>query len=266
MNDSFESATETSATETPVLAGAAADLARRLGSLDWSATLADLDARGWGRLPQLFDAATCARLAESYDDGARFRSRVVMARHGFGQGEYRYFAYPLPPEIAVLRDLAYGRLVELANRWQVALGQEPRFPPRHADLLRQCRLAGQSRPTPLLLRYRAGDYNCLHQDLYGEVVFPLQMTVLLSAPAIDFDGGEFVLTEQRPRRQSRAQVVPLTRGDAVVFPASIRPVTGLRGAYRATMRHGVSEVTAGQRHALGIIFHDARQAVKEVEP
>lgn len=230
----------------------------RLDGPDWQAALAGVAAQGWGRLPRLFDAEACARLVAGYDDRAQFRSHVVMARHGFGQGEYRYFAYPLPPGIATLRDRAYRQLVDLANHWQVLLGHEARFPPHHADLIRQCQSAGQQRPTPLLLRYRAGDYNCLHQDLYGERVFPLQMTVLLSAPADDFEGGEFVLTEQRARRQSRVQVVPLARGDAVIFPASIRPVASARGWSRATMRHGVSEVTAGRRHALGIIFHDAR--------
>ena len=239
-------------------AAAAAALRTRLDAQDWPDVLASLDARGWARLPRLLDAAECAALVARYDDAAQFRSRVVMARHGFGQGEYRYFAYPLPPDVDVLRDLAYGRLVELANRWQAALGSDQHFPARHGDLLRQCRSQGQVRPTPLLLRYRPGDYNCLHQDLYGEVVFPLQFTILLSAPGVDFEGGEFVLTEQRPRRQSRVQVVPLARGDAVIFAASVRPVAGSRGWYRVNQRHGVSEVTRGCRHALGVIFHDAR--------
>jgi hypothetical protein len=216
-----------------------------------------LEGDGHALLPGLLDARDCRALVRSYDDRALFRSRIVMARHGFGRGEYSYFAYPLPEIVAVLRETLYPPLAEVANRWNAALGIAARFPADHAGYLRRCHRAGQTRPTPLLLRYGAGDYNCLHQDLYGEEVFPLQVTVLLAEPGRDFTGGEFVLTEQRPRRQSRAEVVPLGRGDAVVFPVHHRPVEGSRGFYRAKLRHGVSRVRSGQRHALGIIFHDA---------
>jgi uncharacterized protein len=197
-------------------------------------------------------------LAGLYSREDAFRDRVVMARHGFGRGEYKYFRYPLPEIVARMRSALYPRLAPLANRWNVALGLEPRFPDRHAQFLRRCHAAGQRRPTPLLLQYAAGDYNCLHQDLYGEHVFPLQLTVLLAEPGRDFAGGEFVLTEQRPRMQSRAEVVPLAKGDAVVFAVRHRPVRGSRGVYRVNLRHGVSRVRWGQRHTLGIIFHDAR--------
>ena len=216
-----------------------------------------LEGEGHVLLPGLLGARDCRALVRSYDDRALFRSRVVMARHGFGRGEYSYFAYPLPERVAALRESLYPPLAEVANRWNAALGIAARFPADHAAYLRRCHRAGQTKPTPLLLRYGAGDYNCLHQDLYGEEVFPLQVTVLLAEPGRDFSGGEFVLTEQRPRRQSRAEVVPLGRGDAVVFPVHHRPVEGSRGFYRAKLRHGVSRVRSGQRHALGIIFHDA---------
>jgi len=216
-----------------------------------------LEGEGHALLPGLLGARDCRALLRSYDDRALFRSRVVMARHGFGRGEYSYFAYPLPEIVARLRETLYPPLAEVANRWNAALGIAARFPADHARYLRRCHRAGQTRPTPLLLRYGAGDYNCLHQDLYGDEVFPLQVTVLLAEPGRDFSGGEFVLTEQRPRRQSRAAVVPLGRGDAVVFPVRHRPVEGSRGFYRAKLRHGVSRVRSGQRHALGIIFHDA---------
>jgi hypothetical protein len=216
-----------------------------------------LDAEGYAVLPRLLGARDCKALVRSYDDRARFRSRIVMARHGFGRGEYSYFAYPLPERVQGLRESLYPSLAAVANRWNAALGIPARFPADHAEYVKRCHGAGQTRPTPLLLRYAEGDYNCLHQDLYGEEVFPLQATVLLAEPGRDFDGGEFVLTEQRPRRQSRAEVVPLARGDAVVFPVQHRPVAGSRGFYRARLRHGVSRVRAGQRHALGIIFHDA---------
>jgi len=216
-----------------------------------------LEGEGHALLPGLLGARDCRALLRSYDDRALFRSRVVMARHGFGRGEYSYFAYPLPEIVARLRETLYPPLAEVANRWNAALGIAARFPADHAGYLRRCHRAGQTRPTPLLLRYGAGDYNCLHQDLYGDEVFPLQVTVLLAEPGRDFSGGEFVLTEQRPRRQSRAAVVPLGRGDAVVFPVRHRPVEGSRGFYRAKLRHGVSRVRSGQRHALGIIFHDA---------
>ncbi|PHV30143.1 proline hydroxylase [Janthinobacterium sp. BJB426] len=208
-------------------------------------------------MPGLLDADACVALAAQYDDASRFRSKVVMQRHGFGQGEYQYFAHPLPDLVAALRTGLYSPLAVIANRWHAAMGIETRFPSSHADFLARCHAAGQNRPTPLLLRYREGDYNCLHQDLYGEHVFPLQLAVLLSRPQDDFTGGEFVLTEQRPRMQSRAEVVPLAQGDAVLFPVAQRPVNGTRGSYRVNMRHGVSRLRSGLRHTLGIIFHDA---------
>lgn len=224
---------------------------------DWGRAEAELDDRGCALLPGLLSAADCAALAALYERPDRFRSKVIMQRHGFGQGEYQYFAYPLPEPVAALRCALYEPLVPIANRWQQALGLDARFPARHADFIARCHAAGQRRPTPLLLRYREGDYNCLHQDLYGEQVFPLQIAVLLSEPGEDFEGGEFVLTEQRPRQQSRPEVVPLRRGDAVLFAVNQRPVTGTRGIYRVAMRHGVSRLRAGRRHTLGLIFHDA---------
>jgi hypothetical protein len=216
-----------------------------------------LDERGFGVIPSLLDAGACDRLAASYDDSARFRSRVVMARHGFGRGEYQYFNYPLPPDIAALRRELYAALAPIANSWNQRMDNDARFPGTHEAFLSQCHAAGQRRPTPLLLRYGDGDFNCLHQDLYGEQVFPLQMAVLLSRPGDEFTGGEFVLTEQRPRQQSRVEVVPLTQGDAVVFAVNERPVQGARGDYRVKMRHGVSRLLSGRRHTLGIILHDA---------
>lgn len=224
---------------------------------DWERAEAELDARGCALLPGLLSAADCAALAALYESPDRFRSKVIMQRHGFGQGEYQYFAYPLPEPVAALRCALYEPLVPIANRWHQALGLDARFPARHADFIARCHAAGQRRPTPLLLRYREGDYNCLHQDLYGEQVFPLQIAVLLSEPGEDFEGGEFVLTEQRPRQQSRPEVVPLRRGDAVLFAVNQRPVMGTRGIYRVAMRHGVSRLRAGRRHTLGLIFHDA---------
>ena len=226
-------------------------------AIDWDDVGAQLDAAGCAVIPGLLDARLCTQLAACYDQPQRFRSRVVMERHGFGRGEYQYFAYPLPEPVAALRATLYPPLARIANRWQAALGLDVRFPAEHPDFLARCHAAGQLRPTPLLLRYRAGDYNCLHQDLYGEQVFPLQVAVLLSRPGEDFEGGEFVLTEQRPRMQSRAEVVGLGQGDAVVFAVNGRPVQGTRGVYRVAMRHGVSRVRRGLRHTLGIIFHDA---------
>jgi hypothetical protein len=225
--------------------------------IDWDRTGAELDAYGCAVVPALLDPGQCAALAGSYGNDALFRSRVVMERHGFGRGEYRYYAYPLPEDLARLRTGLYPPLARIANRWQAALGLDERYPLEHAQYLARCHGAGQARPTPLLLQYGPGDYNCLHQDLYGEHVFPLQVAVLLSRPDGDFSGGEFVLTEQRPRMQSRAEVVPLRQGDAVVFPVHTRPVNGTRGVYRVNMRHGVSRLRSGQRHTLGIIFHDA---------
>jgi hypothetical protein len=226
-------------------------------AIDWEQVEADLNAHGCAIVPGLLDPAQCQALAASYADSGRFRSRVVMERHGFGKGEYQYFSYPLPELVAALRGSMYGPLAAIANRWHAALEIDTRFPASHGAFLRRCHEAGQLRPTPLLLQYRAGDYNCLHQDLYGEHVFPLQAAVLLSKPGQDFTGGEFVLTEQRPRMQSRAEVVPLGQGDCVIFPVNVRPVNGARGAYRVAMRHGVSRLRSGSRHTLGIIFHDA---------
>lgn len=216
-----------------------------------------LDERGCAIIKNLLPPPDCAALATMYEQNERFRSRVIMSRHGFGRGEYRYFAYPLPPLVARLRTDLYSRLLPVANGWQMRMGHEARFPPTHAEFLSRCHAAGQGRPTPLLLRYGADDFNCLHQDLYGEHVFPLQMAVLLSRPGADFTGGEFVLAEQRPRQQSRVEVVPLEQGDAVIFAANERPVRGARGFHRVKMRHGVSRVLSGQRHTLGIILHDA---------
>jgi len=233
------------------------DAAGRLAAVDWAAAAAHLDKEGWAILPSLLAAEECDGVARLYDAEDGFRSRVVMARHGFGRGEYRYFAYPLPPLIADLRMQLYSRLALIANRWHALMGMEVRFPADHADFLERCHAAEQRRPTPLLLRYGPGDYNCLHQDLYGEHIFPLQVATLLSEPGADFEGGELVLTEQRPRMQSRAMVVPSRKGDAVVFAVNARPVQGTRGPYRVMMRHGVSMVRSGSRHTLGIIFHDA---------
>jgi len=229
-----------------------------LSAIDWDTLSADLTQDGYGRLRSLLTPQDCVDTAALYSDPALFRSRVVMARHGFGKGEYQYFAYPLPAGIASLRDGLYPRLTPVANDWRARLRQPGHFPEVHADYLAQCHAAGQVRPTPLLLQYGEGDYNCLHQDLYGELFFPLQVVILLSKPATDFTGGEFVLTEQRPRMQSRVHVVPLQQGDAVAFAVSERPVKGLKGDYRVKMRHGVSPITSGHRHTLGIVFHDAR--------
>jgi uncharacterized protein len=224
--------------------------------MDWPVIEADINAYGCAVVPHLLGAAECLALRDLYPRDDLFRSRIVMARHGFGQGEYKYFHYPLPDTVAELRTTLYPGLAAIANSWNESLGVGARYPSTHAAYLKSCRDAGQSKPTPLLLAYGTGDYNCLHQDLYGELVFPLQAAILLSPPG-DFTGGEFVLTEQRPRRQSRAEVVPLGQGDAVVFPVNRRPVRGARGVYRVGMRHGVSRVRSGSRHTLGIIFHDA---------
>jgi hypothetical protein len=236
----------------------AMSLADRVAAVDPAQLAADLDARGAAVVERLLAPAECRALAALYD-GDGFRSRVVMAAHGFGRGEYQYFAYPLPAPVAELRAAWYPRLVPIANRWaaELARGEPAELPADHAAFLARCHAAGQLRPTPLLLRYGEGDYNCLHQDLYGEHVFPLQVAILLSEPGRDFTGGEFVMTEQRPRMQSRPMVVPLGQGDAVVFAVHHRPVHGVRGVYRVNLRHGVSAVTSGQRHTLGVIFHDA---------
>lgn len=228
-----------------------------VAAIEWPRVLADLDAQGAAVIAGLLDPEQCRAMAVRYGDAQGFRSRVVMQRHGNGQGEYRYFDYPLPDLVASLRAAIYPQLAPLANRWNERMNIDTRYPATHADYLARCHTAGQTRPTPLLLQYGPGDYNCLHQDLYGEQVFPLQLAVLLSAPGQDFSGGEFVLTEQRPRMQSRPEVVPLKQGDAVTFAVHHRPVAGSRGSYRVNLRHGVSRIRSGQRHTLGIIFHDA---------
>ncbi|MEZ5832840.1 MAG: 2OG-Fe(II) oxygenase [Dongiaceae bacterium] len=233
-------------------------MSKPAAALDWSRIAGDLEAQGCATTGVLLRPECCAQLMKSYDEDALFRSRVVMARHGYGQGEYKYFAAPLPDMVAALRECFYPPLAEIANRWNDSLGIAQRFPETLGDYLARCHKAGQNRPTPLLLKYGPGDYNCLHQDLYGEHVFPLQIAILLSDPARDFTGGEFVLTEQRPRRQSRVEVVPLRQGEGVIFPVHHRPVAGPRGAYRVTMRHGVSRLRSGHRMTLGIIFHDAK--------
>jgi hypothetical protein len=238
-------------------AGEPSPLAARLAALDWPALGQQLDDFGYACVPDLLSPPQCATVREWYDDEALFRSRVVMQRHGFGRGEYQYFDYPLPRLVAQLRQACYPPLAAIAQRWNQALGVAEEYPAQHDDFIARCHRAGQRRPTPLLLRYGAGDYNCLHQDLYGEQVFPLQMTILLSQPGVDFQGGEFVLTEQRPRRQSRVEVVPLDQGDAVIFAVRQRPQQGAQGVYRVQLRHGVSRLRAGHRHALGVIFHDA---------
>ena len=229
----------------------------RIDGFDWAAVADDLDRQGWAVLPGLLDADECDAVAGMYGDTPAFRSHVVMARHGFGRGEYRYFSYPLPDLVQELRTELYRRLAPVANTWHERMGIDIRFPATHAEFLERCRAAGQRRPTPLLLQYGPGDYNCLHQDLYGEHVFPLQVATLLSEPHEAFEGGEFVLTEQRPRMQSRPAVVPLRKGDAVVFAVNSRPHRGTKGDYRVKLRHGVSEVRSGRRHTVGIIFHDA---------
>jgi len=234
-----------------------APLADRLASLDWPALGRSLDAEGFATTGVVLDAAECRALAALYERESGFRSRVIMQRHGFGQGEYRYFDRPLPDIVQQLRELAYPRLAQVANRWHEALDVGRRFPATLASWLKVCHDVGQTRPTPLLLRYGAGDYNCLHRDLYGDLVFPLQLTILLSDPAAEFTGGEFVLTEQRPRMQSRGHVVNLRQGEAVIFAVNERPVQGSRGWYRTAMRHGVSTVRSGRRVTLGVIFHDA---------
>jgi hypothetical protein len=224
---------------------------------DWNRATAELDERGWAVLPKLLNRDQCLATAALYDREAGFRKEVVMERHGYGRGAYRYFAYPLPELVQDVRSALYPRLAPLANRWHQRMGFEARFPADHAAFLERCHSAGQMRPTPLILRYGADDYNCLHQDLYGEHVFPMQAALLLSAPGEDFTGGEFVLTEQRPHMQSRAEVVPLEQGDAVIFAVARRPRAGARGDHRVSMRHGVATVRSGQRQVLGVIFHDA---------
>jgi hypothetical protein len=234
------------------------DIKTRVEAIDWARVSVDLSGYGWALLDQLLTAEECAELASLYGREEHFRSTVVMSRHGFGRGEYKYFDYPLPGIIAALRPALYSKLAPIANFWNESMGIAVRFPEAHTDFIKLCHNAGQTRPTPLLLQYGKGDYNCLHQDLYGEHVFPLQVVILLSEPGKDFTGGEFVLTEQRPRMQSRAEVVPLRRGDAAVFAVHHRPVQGTRGTYRVNLRHGVSRLRSGHRHTAGIIFHDAK--------
>jgi hypothetical protein len=230
----------------------------RIDARDWVSVESDLNSRGCAPIAQLLSPAECASVTELYASDRLFRSTIVMARHNFGRGEYRYFNYPLPSLVDSFRTALYRRLAPIANRWYSMMQLDVAFPVEHADFIERCRVSGQNRPTPLLLKYSSGDYNCLHQDLYGEHVFPLQVAILLSQPRRDFSGGEFVLTEQRPRMQSRVEVVPLEQGDAVVFAVHQRPVSGGRGSYRVNMRHGVSRLRSGHRHTLGIIFHDAK--------
>ena len=235
-----------------------ADIGARVAALDWPRLAAGLDAHGYATTGRLLSDAECAALVATYDEPAAFRSKVIMARHGFGRGEYQYFTYPLPDPVQALRTSLYPELAEIANTWNRALKRDAGFPAALKSYLAHCHKAGQKRPTPLLLKYETGDYNCLHRDLYGDEVFPLQATFLLSDPQADFTGGEFVLTEQRPRMQSRAAVVTLARGEGVIFAVNERPVQGKRGAYRVAMRHGVSALRSGRRFTLGVIFHDAR--------
>ena len=241
----------------PVSAGAA-PAETRVARYDWRALTDELGAYGAAVLPTLLTAEECVAIAASYPDETRFRSHIVMARHGFGKGEYRYFKYPLPSLVAELRSALYPRLAPIANEWSERMGEETRYPAEHEAFLKLCHRAGQTRPTPLLLQYVPGDFNCLHQDLYGDLAFPVQVAILLSEPGRDFTGGEFVMTEQRPRMQSRVEVVPLRQGDAVAFAVHNRPAKGTKGYYRVNMRHGVSRLRSGRRHTLGIIFHEAR--------
>jgi hypothetical protein len=229
----------------------------RIAAYDWQALAGELDGYGCAVLPKLLSPEECRAVAALYPDESRFRSHVHMARHGFGRGEYRYFRYPLPDILGSLRTALYPRLADVANAWNARMGSDERYPGDHASFLKRCHDAGQWRPTPLLLQYVPGDFNCLHQDLYGDLAFPIQVAILLSEPGRDFTGGEFVLTEQRPRMQSRAEVVPLRQGDAVAFAVHNRPVQGSKGYYRVNLRHGVSRLRSGMRHTVGIIFHDA---------
>jgi hypothetical protein len=235
-----------------------ATIAERIKTLDWEHISQNLDTHGSAMVERLLCQRECETLAAFYSQDELFRRRIVMERHGFGRGEYKYFSYPLPEVIGELRTAMYAYLVSIANNWNKAMGIEIRYPAKHKDFIARCRQDGQTKPTPLLLQYAAGDYNCLHQDLYGKHVFPLQLTILLSDPHKDFSGGEFVMTEQRPRMQSRPEVVPLRQGDAVMFAVNQRPVQGTRGVYRVKIRHGVSRVRSGHRQTLGVIFHDAQ--------
>jgi uncharacterized protein len=233
-------------------------LSARIGAIDWQRVAKRLNEDGFATTDALLDPKQCAEIAALYEEERRFRKRIVMAQHNFGEGEYKYFAYPLPKIVQSLRERFYPRLAEIANGWARALGEKQSFPRSLSDYLARCHAGGQNRPTPLVLKYAAGGYNCLHQDLYGDLVFPFQLTVLLSSPSCDFEGGEFLLTEQRPRMQSRGMVVPLSQGEAVIFPVRYRPIAGKRGYYRVAMRHGVSTICKGRRLTLGVIFHDAK--------
>ena len=228
------------------------------GALDWARVASDLGARGNAIAERVLSVRQCRELTALYAEGKPFRSRVIMSRHGFGRGEYKYFTYPLPTVVSQLRDALYPHLAPIANEWNEKLGIDVEYPRTHEAFLKRCHEAGQTLPTPLLLQYEQDDYNCLHQDIYGEHIFPLQIAVLLSAPEEDFTGGEFVMTEQRPRMQTRPEVVPLKQGDGVIFAVHHRPVRGTRGVYRVKLRHGVSRIRSGHRHTLGVIFHDAR--------
>lgn len=241
----------------PLEAPPSATHGARVDTLDWQRIEHDLDEYGSALIPRLITSSECDALVQSYSRDDLYRSTIVMARHGFGRGEYKYFSYPLPDIVGRLRTALYPRLVPIANRWNGEMHIDVQYPARHEDFVARCHAAGQTRPTPLILRYGDGDYNCLHQDLYGEHVFPLQAACLLSEPGEDFTGGEFVMTEQRPRMQSRVEVVPLRKGDAIVFAVNNRPVAGTRGTYRVKLRHGVSRLRAGQRYTMGIIFHDS---------
>ena len=243
---------------TPCPPSAVSAAEARVAAHDWQAITGDLDTYGCAVLPKLLSPEECRAIGALYPGQSSFRSHIRMARHGFGKGEYKYFRYPLPDLVATLRASLYARVVDLANEWSTRMGAAARYPKAHSDYLRLCHEAGQTRPTPLLLQYDPGDFNCLHQDLYGDLAFPLQATVLLSEPQRDFTGGEFVLTEQRPRMQSRVEVVPLRQGDAVLFAVHHRPVRGTKGSYRVNLRHGVSRVRSGRRYTLGVIFHDAK--------
>jgi len=233
-------------------------VSERIDGLPWNNILETLNMQGFATIGQILTPANCQQLIALYDDAAQFRSHVIMQRHGFGRGEYQYFAYPLPPIVETLRRSVYPHLVPLANGWAMAMKQDTLFPDTLSDFLAGCRADGQTRPTPLLLKYKPEDFNCLHQDLYGAKIFPFQLAVMLNAPGADFSGGEFVLTEQKPRAQSKAEIVPLRRGEAVIFAVNHRPGQGKRGFYRVTLKHGVSRVRSGERHCLGVIFHDAK--------
>jgi hypothetical protein len=234
-----------------------ASIKDRVNAADWIKICGDLDAQGWATAPKLLTDGEADLIAGLYPREEGFRSQVIMARHGFGRGQYKYFSYPLPPLIQELRAAAYPRLVPIANQWHERMGKDVRFPQDHAAFLERCHQAGQVRPTPLLLEYEAGDYNCLHRDLYGEHVFPIQIAILLNQPGADFNGGEFVMTEQRPRMQTRAMVLPLEKGDAAIFAVNSRPMKGVRGDYQVRLNHGVSKIHSGKRHTVGVIFHDA---------